>query len=56
VQIISGSSRTEHGQIQLTGVSPRRDGRVVDGGGLEKLNGHIVELASFPVKSARHAR
>jgi hypothetical protein len=33
-----------------------RDGRVVDGGGLEKRIGRSVEFANFPVKCARHAR
>jgi hypothetical protein len=33
-----------------------RDGRVVDGGGLEKRIGPSDEFANFPVKSARGAR
>jgi hypothetical protein len=33
-----------------------RDGRVVDGGGLEKLIGPFVEFAIFTAKSARHVR
>jgi hypothetical protein len=36
--------------------SPRRDGRVVDGGGLEKLNGQFSEFAIFPANSARYGR
>jgi len=34
----------------------RSDGRVVDGGGLEKLIGAFDEFAIFLAKSARHAR
>ena len=34
----------------------RRDGRVVDGGGLEKRIDRSAEFANFPVKSPRHAR
>ena len=33
-----------------------RDGRVVDGGGLETLIGDFLELAIFPLKAARDAR
>jgi hypothetical protein len=33
-----------------------RDGRVVDGGGLESINAHFAELAFFRLNSARHAR
>jgi predicted Holliday junction resolvase-like endonuclease len=36
--------------------SMRRDGRVVDGGGLESINAHFAEFAFFRLKSARHAR
>jgi hypothetical protein len=34
----------------------RRDGRVVDGGGLEKRIGRFAEFANSFAKSARHAR
>jgi hypothetical protein len=34
----------------------RRDGRVVDGGGLEKLIVRFFEFAIFPAKSAGDAR
>jgi hypothetical protein len=33
-----------------------RDGRVVDGGGLENINAHFAKFAFFRLKSARHAR
>jgi len=33
-----------------------RDGRVVDGGGLENLIERFSEFAIFRLKSARHAR
>ena len=37
-------------------ISTRRDGRVVDGGGLEKRIDRFVEFANSFVKSARGAR
>jgi hypothetical protein len=41
---------------EFRAVSTRRDGRVVDGGGLEKRIGLRAKFANFPVESARRAR
>ncbi len=37
-------------------ISTRKDGRVVDGGGLENLIGHSFDFAILRLNSARHAR
>ena len=52
----TGPRRRQDSDQNLGAVSTRRDGRVVDGGGLEKRIGRFVEFANFFVKSARSVR
>jgi hypothetical protein len=48
-----GARATNRANSGMT--STRRDGRVVDGGGLENLIGQFFKLAIFRLNSSRYA-